>query len=57
MQISETEFERDYAVFTEDELLRLGITRRIFYVEVSVPRDEIARRLAEFRVEWGLPLS
>jgi hypothetical protein len=49
MQISETDLERDYVVFTEDELLRLGVSRRVFYVNSQLSADEITRRLAEFK--------
>jgi len=53
MQISETDLDRDYAIFTEDDLLRLGVTRRTFYVDTQAPADELARRLAEFKAALG----
>ena len=53
MQISETEFERDYHVFTDDKLHQLGVTRRVFYINTQLSTDEITRCLADFKAALG----
>lgn len=53
MQISETKLEQDYTLFTDDELLRLGVIRQIFYVKTQSSADEIISRLAEFKTALG----
>jgi hypothetical protein len=53
MIISDFELERDYYILSDEELKQLGITRRIFYVDVpgSVDSGEVAIRLQKLHIE------